>query len=98
MYTLDYLKSLQVDLEVWDGPGSRFGDEEHFELKKYFSDEQLEPMMENDAPDELMDVIEGLIKEHVENFYVVGCIKCFTVKDADGNLIGECKPYYQGYS
>ncbi len=98
MYPLEYLKSLHVDLEVWDSPGSRFGDEEHFELKKYFSDEQLEPMMENDAPDELMDVIEGLIKEHVENFYVVGCIKCFTVKDADGNLIGECKPYYQDYS
>ena len=98
MYPLEYLKSLHVDLEVWDSPGSRFGDEEHFELKKYFSDEQLEPMMENDAPDELMDVIEGLIKEHVENFYVVGCIKCFTVKDADGNPIGECKPYYQGYS
>ena len=94
MYPLEYLKSLHVDLEVWDSPGSRFGDEEHFELKKYFSDEQLEPMMENDAPDELMDVIEGLIKEHVENFYVVGCIKCFTVKDADGNLIGECKPDY----
>ena len=37
MYTLDYLKSLHVDLEVWDSPGSCFGDEDHFELNKYFS-------------------------------------------------------------
>lgn len=94
MYTLDYIKSLHVDLEVWDSPGSRCGEEDYFEMEKYFSDEQLEPMMEYDEPDELMDTIEGLIKEHVENFYVVGCIKFFTVKDADGNVIGECKPDY----
>jgi len=25
-------------LEVWDCPGSRFGDEDHFELKDYFVD------------------------------------------------------------
>lgn len=98
MYTLDYIKSLHVDLEVWDSPGSCFGEEDHFELDNYFTDEELVPMMEYDEPDELMDVIEGLIKDHVENFYVVGCIKFFTVKDADGNLIGECEPYYQGFS
>ena len=98
MYTLDYIKSLHVDLEVWDSPGSRFGDEDHFELDIYFTDDELKPMMEYDEPDELMDVIEGPVKDHVENFYVVGCIKCFTVKDADGNIIGECEPYYQGYS
>ena len=94
MYTLDYIKSLHIDLEVWDSPGSRFGDEDHFELEKYFTDEELEPMTEYEEPDELMDTIEGLIKDHVENFYVVGCIKFFTVKDADGNLIGECEPDY----
>ena len=98
MYTLDYIKSLHVDLEVWDSPGSRFGDEDHFELDNYFTDDELKPMMEYDEPDELMDVIEGLVKDHVENFYVVGCIKCFTVKDADGNIIGEVEPYYYGWS
>lgn len=46
MYTLDYIKSLHVDLEVWDSPGSCFGDEDHFELDKYFTDDELEPMME----------------------------------------------------
>ena len=94
MYTLDYIKSLHVDLEVWDSPGSRCGDEDHFELEKYFTDEELEPMTEYEEPDELMDTIEGLLKDHVENFYVVGCIKFFTVKDADGNIIGECEPDY----
>ena len=57
MYTLDYIKSLHVDLEVWDSPGSRFGDEDHFELDNYFTDDELKPMMEYDEPDELMDVM-----------------------------------------
>lgn len=94
MYTLDYIKSLHIDLETWDSPGSRCGEEDHFELDKYFTDDELEPMTEYDEPDELMDTIEGLIKDHVEHFYVVGCIKFFTVKDADGNIIGECEPDY----
>ena len=68
MYTLDYIKSLLIDLEVWDSPGSRFGDEDHFELEKYFTDEELEPMTEYDEPDELMDTINR--REHGLALYV----------------------------
>ena len=95
MYTLDYIKSLHIDLETWNnGPGTLV-EEDHYYLADYFDDEQLEPLREHD--DELQDFLDG-IEALINDNICIGCIKCFTVKDADDNLIGECEPYYQGYS
>ena len=95
MYTLDYIKSLHIDLETWNnGPGTLV-EEDHYYLADYFDDEQLEPLREHD--DELQDFLDG-IEALINDNICIGCIKCFTVKDADGNIIGEVEPYYYGYS
>ena len=91
MYTLDYLRSLHIDLEVWNnGPGSLV-DDDHYYLADYFDDDQLEPLMDHD--DEIQDFLDGIEALINENLHL-GCIKRFIVKDADGNFIGECEPYY----
>ena len=48
MYTLDYIKSLHIDLETWNnGPGTLV-EEDHYYLADYFDDDQLEPLREHD--------------------------------------------------
>ena len=94
MYTLDFIKSLHIDLEEWNtDPGSLVPPDQYF-LGEHFKDYQLEPLTESEELQDLLDGIEALISDDL----YIGCIKFFTVKDADGNLIGECEPYYQGYS
>lgn len=97
MYTLDYLKSLHVDLEVWQKPGCIWGEEDHFEMDKYFSDDELEPITELEDPIDTMDAIEELMKNHVEDYYAFGCIKRFTLKDSKGEIVGEVEPDYSDY-
>ena len=95
MYTLEYIKSLHIDLETWNnGPGTLV-EEDHYYLAEYFDDEQLERLREHD--DELQDFLDG-IEVLINDNICIGCIKCFSVKDADGKIIDECEPYYQGYS
>lgn len=94
MYTLDYIKSLHIDLEEWNtDPGSLVLPDQYL-LGEHFKDYQLEPLTESEEIEDLVDGIEALISDDL----CIGCIKCFTVKDPDGNVIGECEPYYQGYS
>ena len=50
-----------------------------------------------DHDDELQDFLDG-IEALIDDNICIGCIKCFTVKDADGNIIGEVEPYYYGWS
>ena len=91
MYTLDYIKSLHIDLETWNnGPGTLV-EEDHYYLADYYDDDQLKPLMEHD--DEIQDFLDGIEALIADNLHL-GCIKFFTVKDADGNIIGECKPDY----
>ena len=86
MYTLDYIKSLHIDLEEWNtDPGSLVLPDQYF-LGEHFKDYQLEPLTESEELQDLLDGIEALISDDL----YIGCIKFFTVKDADGNLIGEC--------
>lgn len=94
MYTLDYIKSLHIDLEEWNtDPGSLVLPDQYF-LGEHFKDYQLEPLTEAEELQDLLNGIEALISDDL----CIGCIKCFTVKDADGNIIGEVEPYYYGWS
>lgn len=51
--------------------------------------------MEHD--DEIQDFLDGIEALIADNLHL-GCIKFFTLKDADGNIIGEVEPYYYGWS
>ena len=58
MYTLDFIKSLHIDLETWNnGPGTLV-EEDHYNLADYYDDDQLKPLMDHD--DEIQDFLDGV--------------------------------------
>ena len=94
MYTLDYIRLLHIDVELYNGnPGTWYVEDDHYNLEDYCTDEELQPLTEFEDIDDLLYAIEDIVDKHLE----YGYIKRFTVKDSKGEIVGEVEPDYSDY-
>ena len=81
-------------MEIYNGnPGTWFVEDDHYDLGDWCPDDKLQPLTEFEDIDDLLYAIEDLVDEHL----LYGYIKRFTVKDSNGEIVGEVEPDYSDF-